>query len=132
MPKRVLICCAVCFLALAAYQLGATRAVSAQSGAQIEAGLPFYCAGDCSAAILNRRLYRIGDGQPVPTAAIPGTQAVVGMGQVSHGDLAVILVNGDVYKASNGSWVYLGNPVSGATPVPTESGTWGQLKVRYR
>jgi hypothetical protein len=110
------------------YQLGAANSQAA-AGA-IDAGLPYYCGGDCFAAVVGRVVYA--NVTPPIQVPIPGTARGVAMGTVSGGRLAVMLENGDTYRAeSDGlSWALIGNPVGGT--VGTQKATWGELKTLYK
>ena len=93
-------------LALAtAYHLGAASA-GAQSGS-ISATWIGYSNGETQLAVVGRTVYAVSTSpQQFPTAQVPGTDPVIGVGFLNNTTIA-ILSNGDVYHAIlNGPWTF--------------------------
>jgi hypothetical protein len=134
--------CGSLFLLALAYHLG-VRSATAQSSPTME-GASFTPAQPGSyltaSFAVNRVLYASAftgsywspmPAQPGTVGPVPGTSPIVATAAFGGASGAlVLLANGDVYRAGNGSWEYGGNLVG--MPVSSQRSSLGQLKARYR
>ena len=127
------VCCGVLLL-VAAYHLGATRAVAQGQELQVGNAFPSGCG------VAGRVVYvmrRDGSGQPVAMPdPLPGDSPAVGVWAETPGSLDVhayvVLANGDLLEGTYGyGWTRTGNLFAGG-PTATKGTSWGKVKADYR
>lgn len=134
MAKKFFYVCAGLLCLVAAYQLGVSSARAQVQNTVWYAERSSTAVGVAVGRVLHFMSIADGTGQGRTSSLppVPGSEEIVAFTGTVDNEGFAVLANGDVWAKRNdsGSWIYIGNLMSGATAVRSTS--WGALKVEAR